>query len=421
MADDSRLIVLEKSTAFRLPTPIQGEHIAGITCRLRKLNNLRGGTQTAQALKVELARRGLESPPGYIHQICALLSISKPELLRQHTCVLSRKLIVSDSKALLGAEPVLTSINIDYLYNDMPDLRMCPSCMQADMSKHGTTTWRAHHQISGTARCKKCSVVLLSAPLVDPLKYLPHEAMEISPCLRAMATTPATNTQTRYEALAHHVFDNYRPIGYQAINGTIRRRMVEKGYAVSGSGLASTLTSLIKAIGPIPDVLPSDIESFLTRYRSDRTGIAVLALAAVLSESLGEAVEMLNVEPDTRSRKQINSSSRYKYLLAQEKEFLSVGASYAAYAKARGISPSDVENTFRRNGQPDFAEGASEQCRAAFLLYMKGYPLEDACRLEGARVDELNDLLRRAAVPAWRIAVALEKQARVRRPRWHMC
>lgn len=352
---------------LHVPEPLPDELAAGHLGRVYAINGIRQSDRETRTIHKLVGDDGC----AYQETLASLTGLPISHYLFHHTLLpFFRAVQVGEPFSWRAVDQEFTVRASGHRANQL-GAKVCPNCIDEDISFWGFSYWRRTHQLPGVCTCPKHQTGLLRTKPSSPMKLLPQKALDsaevLSPELYQLATE--NPTIKRYGEICLEFLGRERSISTIQIVSCLQQRArqlhIRSHAGVVGVHLHDIARNQAGGFwlnAHFPDIESKGSSSSLCRTYSSRkiayaTTYYALALA-LLYHSTDEAFSDLD--------------------------------SHAAISKA---SFSDTRGHFKPHENSPGSHGTLHQALNGFL---RGMPVEQACKRFGAERHALENILRTA-------------------------
>lgn len=352
---------------LHVPEPLPDELAAGHLGRVYAINGIRQSDRETRTIHKLIGDDGCAYP----ETLASLTRLPISHYLFHHTLLpFFRAVQVGEPLSWRAVDQEFTVRASGHRANQL-GAKVCPNCIDEDISFWGFSYWRRTHQLPGICTCPKHQIGLLRTNPSFPMKFLPQEALNSAEALSSELYQATTENLTikRYAEICLEFLCRERSISTIQMVSCLQQRARQLHIRSHAGVVGVHLHDIAKnqAGGPwlsthFPDIERKGSSSSLCRtYSSQKIAYATTyyALAlALLYHSADDALSDLDSHAES------------------SKPMIIDGASHSIRH----------EVTVRLHGT----------LQQALTGFLQGMPVEEACKEFGAERNALESILRAA-------------------------
>lgn len=401
-----------------IPEVMPGEIAQGYLVRLKAIN----GYSSLKVTSTELRQKYSYSADGkrlvqLPYLLAGAVGMPPEEFCRLHTMIPFDRAVTGRLAELThGSTSNPAIVKFHGMKIPEPAGRCCPHCVREDLEFWGYAYLRREHQLPGVVSCGKHEELLVWA---DSAAALPRSPIQIldspAPITHGLEPSIARHpVVSRYLTIAEAWLSGHRPIPLDKMIAVLKVRGDEVGVRRSVKGQKRLLSDLALDTCPLewlsllvpnindkkPGVYQPPLDHvFNSQFAAFRSGYYALALA-LLFDSAEEALNRIEVELP----KPVVQRREVRRIWG---DFWTGQAFADLYVKGRGnprnisrlldVDESYVRAVMKKNGFPSLCPFSNEELRA-YVSFVEGVALSEACRRHGVEQTAVEELARRGGV-----------------------
>jgi hypothetical protein len=395
-----------------------GEIAQGYLARLKAINGYPSIKVTSKELRQKYTfsadgKRLVQLP----YLLAGAVGMPPEEFCRLHTLLPFNRAVTGDFVELPHGS-VLNPKIVQYRGKKLPEPagRCCPRCVREDTEFWGYAYLRREHQLPGVVSCGKHEELLVWTDSTDALSRPPIQILDCpAPTLHGLEPSITRHpVVSRYISIAEYWLSGHRPIPLDKMIAVLQVRGDKVGVRRSVKGHKRLLSDLALDTCPLewltllvpkikdkkPGVYQSPLDHiFNSQSTAFRSGYYALALA-LLFDTAEEALNRIEVELP-------NPVVQRRQVRRMGDNFWTGQAFVELYVKGRGnpcnisrsleVDEGHVRAVMKKNGFPSLCSFSNEELRA-YVSFVEGVPLSEACRRHGVEQTAVEELARRGVV-----------------------